>query len=124
VLPESGSGSESALTPTITDRKVTSEISVVSGQTVLLAGLIQDQQQKSREGIPMLTQLPLVGSAFGTTGNSDVRTELIIFIRPQIIRDGADAAAVAEELRSKMRGGRIQATTIPAMLNVETVAPQ
>ena len=105
------------LTPTISDRKVSSEISVVSGQTVLLAGLIQDEQDKSRQGIPMLNQIPYVGSAFGTTGTTEVRTELIIFIRPQIIRDGVDAAKVAEELRSKMRGGKTQAVT-PAALNV------
>ena len=106
------------LTPTISQRKVSSEISVVSGQTVLLAGLIQDEQDKSREGVPLLDQLPFVGAAMGTTGKSQKRTELIIFIRPQIIRDGADASTVAEELRAKMRGGRTQAVTIPGMLNV------
>ncbi len=106
------------LTPTISQRKVSSEISVVSGQTVLLAGLIQDQQEKSRQGVPGLNQLPFVGAAFGTTGATDVRTELIIFIRPQIIRDGVDASMVAEELRSKMRGGKTQALTIPGALNV------
>jgi general secretion pathway protein D len=106
------------LTPTISQRKISSQISVVSGQTVLLAGLIQDTQSKSRDGIPILDQLPFAGGAFGTTGKSQVRTELIIFIRPQIIRDGADASMVAEELRAKMRGGRTQATTIPGTLNV------
>ena len=84
---------------------------------MLLAGLIQDQQEKSRQGIPMLNQLPYVGAAFGTTGTTDQRTELIIFIQPQIIRDGVDAAKIAEELRSKMRGGKTQALT-PAALNV------
>jgi general secretion pathway protein D len=108
------------LTPTISERKVASTISVVSGQTVLLAGLIQDQQDADRSGLPMLTQIPLVGGAFGTTAKSDVRTELIIFIRPQIIRDGADASMVAEELRSKMRGDRVQALTLPGMLNVNS----
>jgi len=112
-----GSTNSQNLTPTISQRKVSSEISVVSGQTVLLAGLIQDQQNKSRQGIPMLNQLPYVGAAFGTTGASDARTELIIFIRPQIIRDGVDASMVAEELRAKMRGGKVQAVT-PAALNV------
>ncbi len=107
-----------SLTPTISQRKVQSQISVVSGQTVLLAGLISDQQEKSRQAMPVLSQLPYVGGAFGTTGNSDVRTELIIFIRPQIIRDGADASMVAEELRTKMRGDRVQALSVPAMLNV------
>ena len=58
------------LTPTISQRKVKSEISVVSGQTVLLAGLINDQQEKTRQGLPILTQIPYVGSAFGTTGTS------------------------------------------------------
>ena len=112
-----GSTNSQNLTPTISERKVSSEISVVSGQTVLLAGLIQDQQEKSRQGIPMLNQLPYVGAAFGTTGTSQARTELIIFIRPQIIRDGVDASMVAEELRAKMRGGKVQAVT-PAALNV------
>jgi len=109
--------SSANLTPTISERKVSSEISVASGQTVLLAGLIQDQQNKSRQGVPLLDQIPYVGSAFGTSGVSESRTELIMFIRPQIIRDGVDASMVAEELRAKMRGGKVQATT-PAALNV------
>jgi general secretion pathway protein D len=107
-----------ALTPTISTREVKSTISVTSGQTVLLAGMIQDNLNKSRQGVPILSQLPYVGAAFGTTNKTDVRTELIMFIRPTIIRDGADAAMVAEELRSKMRGGRTQALTLPSMLNI------
>jgi general secretion pathway protein D len=108
-----------SLTPTISQRKVKSEISVASGQTVMLAGLISDTQTNSRSGVPILDQIPVVGAAFGTaTVKSTVRTELIIFIRPQIIRDGADASRVAEELRSKMRGGKIGAVSLPAALNV------
>jgi general secretion pathway protein D len=108
----------SSLTPTISQRRVKSEISVVTGQTVLLAGLVSETQDKSRSGVPVLDQLPWIGGAFGTTGASTARTELIIFIRPQIIRDGADAAMVAEELRSKLRGDRIGATSLPNALNV------
>ena len=106
------------LTPTISQRKVKSEISVASGQMVLLAGLISATQTKDRSGIPVLDQLPLIGGAFSTTGTSKGRTELIILIRPQIIRDGADAATVAEELRSKMRGGKMDALYLPDALNV------
>jgi general secretion pathway protein D len=107
-----------SLTPTISQRKVKSSISVQSGQMVLLAGLISETQTASRSGVPILDQLPYVGAAFGTTGKSKVRTELIMLIRPQVIRNGADASMVAEELRSKMRGGRIDATALPASLNV------
>ena len=123
-VPQTLQGGTSNLTPTISQRKVQSQISVVSGQTVLLAGLISDEQDKSRQGIPLLSEIPYVGGAFATTGNDDVRTELIIFIRPQIIRDGADASMVAEELRSKMRGDRVQAMSIPASLNVGARAPR
>jgi general secretion pathway protein D len=101
----SSSSSTNSLTPTVSTRKVRSSVAVASGQTVLLAGLISDSQTKSRAGIPVLDQIPVIGEAvFGQTDKQVKRTELIIFIRPQIIRDGADAHFVAEELRTKLRG--------------------
>jgi general secretion pathway protein D len=101
----SSSTSTNSLTPTVSTRKVRSSVAVASGQTVLLAGLISDSQTKSRAGIPGLDQIPVLGEAvFGQTDKQVKRTELIIFIRPQIIRDGADAHFVAEELRTKLRG--------------------
>ncbi|MDB5606047.1 MAG: gspD [Bradyrhizobium sp.] len=93
-----------SLTPTVSERKVKSSISVATGQTVLLAGLISEQQNGNRSGLPLLDQIPGFGDAFGHQDKSTARTELIIFIRPQIIRDGSDAHIVAEELRSKLRG--------------------
>lgn len=91
-------------TPTISQRTVKSSISVASGQTVLLAGLISETKNGVRSGIPLLESLPDVGDAFAHTSKTGQRTELIIFIRPQIIRDGNDAHYVAEELRSKLGG--------------------
>jgi general secretion pathway protein D len=96
------------LTPSFTDRHVKSSIQVPNGQTVLLAGLIQEEHDKTRAGIPVLDQIPILGEAFANNNiNAVVRTELIVFIRPQIIRDSVDASVVAEELRSKMRGDKI-----------------
>ena len=92
------------LTPTIQERKVKSQISVANGQTVLLAGLIQDNKNENKSGIPLLDQLEGIGNAFSNQDNTKSRTELIIFIRPQIIRDSMDAHTIAEELRSKLRG--------------------
>jgi general secretion pathway protein D len=96
--------SANSLTPTVSERRVKSQISVVNGQTVLLAGLISEQQSGARNAIPVLDQIPGLGDAFGHQSNATQRTELIIFIRPQIIRDSSDAHVVAEELRSKLRG--------------------
>ncbi|HEY5063937.1 MAG TPA: secretin N-terminal domain-containing protein, partial [Xanthobacteraceae bacterium] len=95
------------LTPTLAQRKVKSQISVVSGQTVLLAGLISETQNRSRSGLPFLDQIPGVGEALSQNQKQLQRTELIIFIRPEIIRDSVDAAVVAEELRSKIRGSKV-----------------
>ncbi|MDR3468663.1 MAG: type II secretion system secretin GspD [Xanthobacteraceae bacterium] len=91
-------------TPTISQRTIKSSISVASGQTVLLAGLITETKNGERSGIPLLEDIPNMGDAFAHTSKTGQRTELIIFIRPQIIRDGADAHFVAEELRSKLGG--------------------
>ena len=109
-VPQSSSPN---LTPTISERKVKSELSVASGQTVLLAGLISETQNDSHGSVPLLDQLPIIGKAFGSHDTGITRTELIIFIRPQIIRNGADASTVAEELRSKMRGGKIGSVGAP-----------
>jgi general secretion pathway protein D len=93
-----------ALNPTFQERKVKSSISIANGQTVLLAGLIQDQKNENRSGIPLLDELQGIGNAFSNQDNTKMRTELIIFIRPQIIRDSTDAHTVAEEVRTKLRG--------------------
>jgi general secretion pathway protein D len=90
------------LTPTVSQRKVKSSIAIASGQTVLLGGLISERHDRVRGGIPGLTQVPGLGELFSHNRGTAKRTELIIFIRPQIIRHGIDARRVAEELRAKM----------------------
>jgi general secretion pathway protein D len=99
-----GTSGAQNLTPTISQRKVKSSIGVQSGQTVLLAGLIQEQKNVNHSGIPLFDQLPAIGNVIGNTGHNITRTELIMFIRPQVIRDSIDAGQVAEELRTKLKG--------------------
>jgi general secretion pathway protein D len=96
------------LTPTISKRKVTSNISVVSGQTVLLAGLISEKRERSKGGIPGLVKLPVLGDLFSSTTNAANRTELVVFIRPVVVRNGEDAQSVAEEFRSRLQLTRTQ----------------
>jgi general secretion pathway protein D len=98
------SSAAQSLTPTVSQRQVKSSISVASGQTVLLGGLITESQSRSRSGIPVLEEIPAVGNLFSTNDRTTARTEIIIFIQPQIIRNSVDAAKVAQELRAKMRG--------------------
>jgi general secretion pathway protein D len=90
------------LTPTISQRRVHSTIAVTSGQTVLLGGLISDQNQKTKSGIPALSDIDFIGNLFGTRSAQKQRTEIIMFIKPRLIRNGLDARSVAEEFRSSL----------------------
>jgi len=91
-----------SLTPVISNRSVASSISVVDGQTVLLGGLISEQNDRGHDGIPGLNRLKVVGNLFGSRNSANTRTELLILIRPSVIRDSRDAQQVAEALRAQM----------------------
>jgi general secretion pathway protein D len=91
------------LTPTISQRQVASTISVYSGQMVALGGLISEQRNNDKSGLPIVGQIPVLGDLLGATSKGVRRTELIVFIRPQVIRNSRDARDVAEELRSRLR---------------------
>jgi general secretion pathway protein D len=103
-----------SLTPTISQRQVKSTIAVNSGQTVLLAGLITENENKQKQGIPLLDSIPGLGDALSHQDTSRARTELILFIRPTVIRDPVEAHTVAEEMRSKMNS-RLVGTTLPVV---------
>ncbi len=96
------SAGSNSLTPTISNRRVASSISVVDGQTVLLGGLISEGSEHGQAGIPGLSRLRGIGALFGSRHQNTNRTELIILIRPSIIRDSQDAQHVAEDLRSRL----------------------
>jgi len=88
--------------PTITDRKFNSSVAVHDGQTVALGGLIQDNNSHGRDGIPFLSQIPYLGALFGSTDNTDDRTELLVLLTPRVIRNADDAKSVTEELKEKI----------------------
>jgi general secretion pathway protein D len=98
--------SQQTLTPTIAQRRIHSTVAVTSGQTVLLGGLISEQQDKSTTGIPGLAQIKYLGDLFGTTNKSRQRSEIIVFIRPMVVRNGIDQQAVTEEFRQRLESMR------------------
>lgn len=99
----SGTRNSGNLTPTISQRQITSNVAVDSGQTVVLGGLISEEQQAGRDGIPVLSSLPGVGALFGEKRTSSVRTELVVFITPRVIRDEREAEAVTAEMVSRLK---------------------
>ncbi len=72
--------------PEIQVREMESILRVTSGQTAVLGGLIQDDIDKQDRGVPLLGRLPLVGNLFKYKRNTVRKSELVIFLRPRVIR--------------------------------------
>jgi general secretion pathway protein D len=89
--------------PTITTRRISTSIAAQDGQVIALGGLFRNSQSFGKTGIPILSRLPVVGALFGYHLNDQVRTELIVILKPTVIRTVDDGTAVTEELRAKLR---------------------
>jgi general secretion pathway protein D len=87
--------------PAINQRNLDTQVAVQSGQTVLLGGMIQDQDGDSRNGVPVLSKIPVLGSLFGSTSKTRQRTELIVLITPRVITNSDEAQQMTQEYESK-----------------------
>jgi general secretion pathway protein D len=66
------------------------------GEIIVLGGLIEGTERVSDSRVPLLGDVPILGRAFSSTSRERVRTNLVVFIRPTILRDAAGSRAVAE----------------------------
>ncbi|HET8764328.1 MAG TPA: type II secretion system protein GspD, partial [Rhodanobacter sp.] len=82
---------------TIADRSMQTQVAVQSGQTVLLGGLIQQNEGIDDTGVPGLNRIPFLGRLFGTTSRSRSRTELIVLITPRVIRNSEEARQITDD---------------------------
>lgn len=85
-------------------RFVSSKIAARSGETVVLGGLIRDNDSGGRQGVPLLHDVPVLGNLFGATSNTRNRTELLVTLTPRVLESEADLRGIGEELRRKMAG--------------------
>jgi general secretion pathway protein D len=100
-IPTETSGIDS---PTIQKRAAQSVVTVQSGQTLVLAGLINETKSRSSEGLPLLSSIPIIGGLFGVEGHIDNRTELIVLITPRVLKNTLDASAITDEYRKRLTG--------------------
>lgn len=70
--------------PTIDTRYIRTNVSAGNGSTIILGGLIEDQKQKSYEGFPYISRIPIIGAAFRSTASGKQRRELIILMCPEV----------------------------------------
>ena len=96
------SSATGSLTPTISTRRISSTVSVRSGQTIILGGLIDETRDNARDGLPLINRIPGLGDALSATERVSSRTELLIFLTPRVIQSDEEAAAVSQEFQRRM----------------------
>lgn len=99
VIPTTSSNINS---PTIQQRRVKTTVSVNDGESILLAGLMQDKTTNSRTQIPVLGEIPYVGNLFKNKNNTINRTELMIAITPSVVRNPNQSRGITAEFRDKL----------------------
>ncbi len=80
--------------PSFSKRRVTTDVSVEEGKTLLIAGLIEDKGDDQSVGLPGAKDIPVFGALFGSTKRVRAKTELLISITPHIVSSAADADRV------------------------------
>lgn len=89
--------------PTINQRRITTNVAIQSGETLVLGGLIKENSGRTNEGLPYLRHLPVLGWLFGSQGKDTSRTELVVMITPTAVTSLDEARDVTQEYRNKLK---------------------
>lgn len=106
IVQEVSSAREAATTagdnPVVSQRRLESTITVQSGATILLGGLIQERSDITRDGVPVVSKIPILGEAFKQTDDVQHRSELLVLITPRVVRNTNQVADLTDQLRYMM----------------------
>lgn len=89
--------------PSVDRRNLSTEVAVQSGETIMLAGLINDESITGSSGVPGLSRLPVIGALFGQQHQANDREEIVILITPTVIRDPSEARRLTDEYGRRFR---------------------
>ena len=98
--------------PTTTERAATTTVMVKDGQTIVIGGLMQDIVNNTENKVPFLGDIPILGWLFRYNSNNLDKTNLMIFLRPQIIKEDRDVDALAQEYKEKYEAYKSRAINV------------
>lgn len=93
-----------AIYPSFTKREAETSVVARDGESLVIGGLIQDRNEVSASGIPLLSKIPLLGPLFRFTTKTAGKTELVILLTPKIVSNPGQAATVSSEVKGKLKG--------------------
>lgn len=89
--------------PSFSKRRVSTDVSVHDGKTLLIAGLIEDKGDNTSVGLPTLKDIPLFGALFGTNKKVNNKTELLITITPHVVNSAQDADRLKADFMNSVK---------------------
>jgi len=94
-------------------REVSTTVLADDGEVIVLGGLIEENEQISASQVPLLGDIPGIGRLFSSKGRSNVRSNLMVFIRPTIVRDVEDVRAVTSRKYNYLQAEQLLRTRQP-----------
>lgn len=88
--------------PTISRRSTKTQVTVQTGETMVLGGLISENGSNGSSGLPILSSIPILGGLFGTQSHSNTKTELVVLITPHVANNVSQAKQISREFQRKM----------------------
>lgn len=85
--------------PVISTREANTKLLVKDGHTVVLGGLVDNQRERSRSGVPVLKDIPVLGGLFGSQQERQVETELFLFLTPHVLRTDEEMDSATDQVR-------------------------
>ncbi|MDP3297862.1 MAG: type II secretion system secretin GspD [Thermodesulfovibrionia bacterium] len=89
--------------PSFSTRKTKTSVVVPDKQTIVIGGIIKEKKDKSYQGIPLLSSIPLLGYFFRYTVDTTSKTELIIMLTPYVITNQTEADVITTEFMEKLK---------------------
>ncbi len=102
------------VSPTFSTRRIDTKLTLRNGSTIMLGGLISDERSQGDAGVPLLKDLPGIGSLFKTQNGSGARRELIVLITPYVINDDFEAESITNAFRRSLGPWAENGPTVPA----------
>lgn len=99
----SGTTSSEIDSPTIQQRRLSTRIQVEDGQLVVLGGLLRSSRSLGDTGVPYLSRIPGLGALFRTRDTTQRQTELVMFLRPTVIRARSDIDAITNDMVRRLQ---------------------
>jgi general secretion pathway protein D len=96
-----GSTANNALGPTTTIRSASTEVLVQNHRTAVIGGLISNNDNYERQGVPWLSDIPVLGNLFSDTSSDKMKDNLIVFLTPHVVRNKTDLRALALDQRAR-----------------------